>query len=296
MRFIQFFLGISLAFNSTISQAQVLCELNRGGAGVLPPTPTDPAPHSIDKITFHRILDEISNIYQPIFKQRGMKFKIVSEWDSNQFNAFASRGEPESVRYVTMYGGLASSPFMTEDGLRMVACHEIGHHLGGAPTYSESMNWASAEGEADYWGTLKCMRIVLSYQDNVAWVRRHPIDSFAQMACFRNFQTPNDQAICMRSVVAGLALARGLDFSTRPNYTKPSREKVAVTMEGHPDPQCRLDTYVAASLCPISPAYELNQYPQYKAFCDPRHVRQSNGVRPSCWYSKDPNPFNATRN
>ena len=77
-------------------------------------------------------------------------------------NAFAKQGA--STWEVHMYGGLARHQAVTADGFALVVCHELGHHLGGAPQKVDwfgRLRWASNEGQADYWGTAKCFRKLL---------------------------------------------------------------------------------------------------------------------------------------
>jgi hypothetical protein len=109
-----------------------------------------------------------------------------------------------------MYGGLARYPGMTEMGFQIVLCHEIGHHLGGQPTYNQGRDWASVEGQSDYWATLSCMKTL-------------GLDSMAG------------------SLVTASVLAR-LSGDRTPSRSTRDTSKVRTTYEGHPRAQCRLDT------------------------------------------------------
>ncbi len=55
--------------------------------------------------------------------------------------------------------------YLTTDGLAMVACHEIGHFLGGEPKKlrgrSNKKSWSSAEGQADYYAA-RCLEVYFS--------------------------------------------------------------------------------------------------------------------------------------
>jgi len=46
-------------------------------------------------------------------------------------NAYASV-DKQGQQFIHMFGGLARHPLMTEDAFLLVACHEFGHHYGGA--------------------------------------------------------------------------------------------------------------------------------------------------------------------
>ena len=64
-----------------------------------------------------------------------------------------------------MFGGLARHKLVTPDGFALVACHEMGHHLGGAPRRG---GWASNEGQSDYYATTKCARRIWAEDNNAA--------------------------------------------------------------------------------------------------------------------------------
>jgi len=72
-----------------------------------------------------------------------------------------------------MFGGLARHETMTPDGFATVVCHELGHHLGGVPKKFSwfGNSWASNEGQADYFGIMKCLRKMFEHEDNVKIVK-----------------------------------------------------------------------------------------------------------------------------
>ena len=117
---------------------------------------------NITKKEFNKILDSVKKVYGPIFKSQRMNFRIESQWEDKQVNAFA--GTRGSDRYILLYGGYARHKMMTKDAYLSVICHEIGHHLGGFPKKNAN-TWSSSEGQADYFSTLKCMKEVLREDD-----------------------------------------------------------------------------------------------------------------------------------
>ena len=106
---------------------------------------------------FHLLIDKVEKVFNPVFFKQGKKLKINRYWESPVVNASDQLLSDESV--INMYGGLARHSKMTTDGLALIICHEIGHHIGGAPKYHsrENGNWGSSEGQADYFATLKCL-------------------------------------------------------------------------------------------------------------------------------------------
>ena len=92
---------------------------------------------------FDEVLTRLQKIYDPDFAALGATFKIERDWDNEEVNAYADR--TGKTWLIHMFGGMARHPKLTGDGFALVACHEIGHHLGGAPKFSA--DWASVEGE-----------------------------------------------------------------------------------------------------------------------------------------------------
>ena len=117
----------------------------------------DKAAGGITQIEFNKVIDDINKIYGPIVKAKGAKLTIQKKWTDGTVNAYASRSG--KTWNVAMFGGLARYNIMTPDGFSLVVCHELSHHLGGAPKVGGN-DWASNEGQSDYIGTMKCMREV----------------------------------------------------------------------------------------------------------------------------------------
>jgi hypothetical protein len=99
---------------------------------------------------FNSVIESVETIYAPIISELGGTLKVVRNWSDSTVNAYAQRVGNEWR--VSMFGGLARHDTITADGFALVVCHEIGHHIGGAPrkTSTWSNPWASNEGQADY--------------------------------------------------------------------------------------------------------------------------------------------------
>lgn len=249
--------------------------------------------------TFRQFLVVAQETYRPIFQRAGLGLLEVRPlWASPDVNAVAYpedvRISPSSpvirVRRVDIYGGLARHPLMTAEGLMLVVCHELGHHLGGFPRYSEpGSEWASTEGQSDYFATAKCAREVFGrLQDNEIWAQRAAIPLEVRTMCQANFARDRRQAaICMRSAVGGLSLARvlgSLGPARAPvDFRTPNRTVVPVTFEGHPEAQCRLDTYFAGALCQAPSQVPFSSVEPRQGACTPDQ-RFRSGFRPTCWF------------
>jgi hypothetical protein len=239
---------------------------------------------SIGEERFNSIIEKIHEIYSPIFSEFGGVFQVVKKWNDGTVNAYAER-EGENWK-VVMYGGLARHQAITPDAFALVMCHEIGHHLGGFPRYS-GYHWASNEGEADYFGALKCLRRIWQFENNAEVVRTLRIPKYLMESCQKNWLRIDDQNLCIRVGMAGDSLAR-LFSAISPNhwvakFHTPDPKKVNVTLNSHPATQCRLDTFFQAALCEKSFQEEIGQIEELSGACH-KYTGQTIGFRPRCWF------------
>lgn len=244
----------------------------------------------IDEKTFTKVLDEVEAYYKPVFKTHGANFKVERKWKDGTVNAYATQNG--STWVITMFGGLARHVETTADAFAAVACHEIGHHLGGQPKYDGGMNWASAEGQSDYYATAKCLRRVFEKGGNWlteverAELRRAAVDPTVEKACADSFGvSTKDGEVCVRGSVAGLALARllaDLGGSAMPKFDTPDKNKVKSTDEAHPEAQCRLDTYFHGAICGVDKMIDFDEKDAKVGACNAPTV----GYRPFCWYAE----------
>jgi hypothetical protein len=209
---------------------------------------------------------------------------MVNKWDDDTVNAYANRSG--KVWHINMFGGLARHPLATDDGFMLVVCHETGHHLGGAPRYGGGSDWASNEGQADYFGALKCMKRVLERDDNVAFVADMVIDAEATKQCEMVYKNANEVALCQRIAMAGKSLGQllgDLGGNSKVNFNTPDKNIVKKTNDNHPAAQCRLDTYFSGSLCDKSFDEDFSQTSPIPGACIKRDGYKV-GPRPLCWY------------
>lgn len=185
---------------------------------------------------------------------------------------------------VNMYGGMARQRKMTVDTMMMIACHEIGHHVGGFPRSA----WASGEGQADYYGGLKCLRKVWANEDNIAVVSKMSVPSSVNQKCLAQFTRESDAALCKRIAMAGQSLTillADLHREGAPNFETPSKTVVSSIELGLNPLQCRLDTIYAASICNVDPDLEVSDTDPHQGVCS-RKLGTSLGARPLCWYKE----------
>lgn len=236
--------------------------------------------NTMTKKRFDEILDKVEAVYKPIIKAHGGILVVKRKWKNGTVNAYAK----QILKWwsINMFGGLARHPAITDDGFALVACHELGHHLGGAPRIGRS--WASNEGQADYFGTLKCFRQVFGSEDNISIVANMKVDTYAETQCRADWANEEDVALCIRSSMAGKSLANLLAGSSRSvNFKTPDSSVVSTTNDAHPAAQCRLDTYFSGTLCEVSKDVDVDKKDATIGTCN-RSTGHDVGVRPLCWY------------
>ncbi len=241
---------------------------------------------------FNNVLDTIQRLYGPEIAARGGVLQINRLWTDGTVNASAQQSGNKYI--LNMYGGLARHDAVTMDGFALVVCHELGHHLGGAPKLTSwyGNSWASIEGQSDYYANLKCLRRVFSDPASENFTRTRGSDETAQKACNAAFAKPEDRAICVRSTMAGKSVAylfKALhNDSVVPGYDSPDTSVVSTMYTQHPATQCRMDTYLQGSICRQPVSAKLSETDPAAGTCT-RSGGFDRGFRPLCWY-KPANP------
>ncbi len=195
---------------------------------------------------------------------------------------------------IMLNGGALRRPGFTRDETALIACHELGHLIGGEPTKltngggisviidgeddSGFRYRTSVEGQSDYWAASRCLKQYFSVQNNAAWETglNSPRNQQAAALCEKNYVTRVEQLICERSIESALRFAYDEWAYSKerksgipaPQVNTPDSVVVEQTRISHPSPQCRLDTFVAGALCK-----ECNS-----------DLNVTMGPRPSCWY------------
>jgi len=240
----------------------------------------------ISEVEFHSVLDHFEKIYSPIIKKEGGVLLLSRLWKEATVNASAQRFG--NTWMLNMFGGLARHPLMTIDGFRLVLCHELAHHLGGSPKIGGMRGyWASVEGQADYFASMKCFKRMVDGEDHSIVIQDQELPTILSNACERSFITKDEVLLCLRGGLAGLKLAEfmnSLKENQKPiSLDTPDLSVVKKTLKTHPEVQCRLDTYFRANICPLSFDVEINQKNEELGFCTTKNQLEY-GSRPRCWY------------
>lgn len=231
---------------------------------------------------FNAIIDKVITPYKSIVAKKLGILKVSRKWKDGTVNASAMRLGP--VWLVNMYGGLARHQYVTDDAFALVVCHELGHHLGGAPKVSMIINrWATNEGQADYFGAMKCFRRVFMNDDNQKIISTMNVPSLVQNQCEKSFSSENEIALCIRTAMAGKSLALLLGSGRSISFKTPDTSVVERTYNRHPQAQCRLDTYYQGALCDRDIDEKVSNRDPNKGVCT-RRSNYETGIRPLCWY------------
>jgi hypothetical protein len=254
---------------------------------------------SINGITqdeFNQAIDNVEKIYAPIVASLGGKLQIERKWEDGTVNAYATQSG--KTWKVAMFGGLARHATITTDAMSLVVCHELGHHIGGAPKKggsggggpwggSSQVTWASNEGQADYFATLKCLRKTWINDNNEVIAKSLKAPKLVIDMCNKvTNKNKIDTALCVRTSMAGQSVSNlfaALGKLPTPKFDTPDTKVVKRTDDNHPQAQCRLDTYYQGSLCDVSMNEDVSSSDEVQGTCH-GSLGHTVGLRPLCWF------------
>lgn len=251
--------------------------------------------NTISESEFNEAIDQVEEVYAPIIASMGATLQIERNWSDGTVNAYAQQAG--KVWKVAMFGGLARHKTITKDAMALVVCHEIGHHIGGAPKKGASNGgwwggsstpsaWASNEGQADYFATLKCLRKSWINDNNEAIVKSLNAPKMVTDMCKKTYKNKTDSALCVRTSMAGQSVGNlfaDLGKLPLPNFETPDTKVVTRTDDNHPQAQCRLDTYYQGSICDVNMNEDVSQTDEVQATCH-GSLGHKIGTRPLCWF------------
>lgn len=234
--------------------------------------------NGVKRSEFDGVLDQIQKVYGGIFEGLGGYLTLQTFWESSRVDAHSSQVRDSWI--IRIYGGVARHPAMTLDGLALVVCHEIGHHLAGFPQVS---SWAATEGNADYYATQTCLKKIwgLSFA-----ATQNEISEKAAERC----QEPGTwgSAFCVRAMEASYAVASFLaDLEdTSISWDQPDPTEVTSTNLDYPPVQCRFDTLMAGVFCERPSSHQWIPWNEKEMAASSCHALQNDkrGLRPRCWF------------
>ncbi|MCM2351723.1 MAG: hypothetical protein NDI69_17030 [Bacteriovoracaceae bacterium] len=296
----------AMVLGLSLSGSALTCTIDgQGNGGFLPEnnlyiSANQKSINGISEQEFNEAIDEVETVYAPIIAGMGAKLEINRNWDDGTVNAYAQQNG--KTWKVAMFGGLARHKTITKDAMALVVCHEVGHHIGGAPRKGQStgggggwwggnggsaINWASNEGQADYFATTKCLRKAWINDNNQAVVRKMVVPQDVTQLCQKTYKyNKEDRALCVRTSMAGKSVAElfaDLGKLPVPEFNTPDTKVVTKTDDNHPKAQCRLDTYFQGSVCDVSMNEDVSATDEVKGTCHPS-LGHTVGTRPLCWF------------
>lgn len=210
LRIILIFLFAVLAFQSAMA-ATDLSQLQQKNVGL------------VTKTEFSQTLRSFRRVFASYSAREGRELEFFLDWNEDWAQAFARRWETDQV---IVYGGIARINGSTVDSFALILCHELGHLYAGEP-FSDAHNRMAVEGQADWWATIECW-------DKI--VPELPLRA---------------GSVTERGFVASLIVASFFSENRNipaPRIETPDQTVVDVINRTHPEPQCRLDTFVAGLL------------------------------------------------
>ena len=115
---------------------------------------------AIQERQFTRIMDLVQALYAPDFIQRRQRLQIMGYWENERASASAHMQEDRDgkLAVISVTGGLARHPAITDGAFAPIVCHEVGHFLAGPPAVSGY----STEGQSDYYAAAACMKRIMN--------------------------------------------------------------------------------------------------------------------------------------
>lgn len=244
-----------------------------------------PMANDLTEKEFRTLIKDFEKFFAPsIDRDYNTELILIGSWASNTVNAYAEQDTKKFM--INIYGGLARHKDVTKDGVTATLCHELGHHLGGYPKKSTN-KWSSAEGQADYYATMKCLRRIWEKADNRLATASMEIPVALKTECAKTYASDEGKALCHRMGLAGRSVAlmiQDLDHdSLIPKFETPEREVVRVMNYQHPFSQCRLDTFFQGAICPVSESVEFSDSDETQGACHQK-LGDLRGLRPRCWF------------
>ncbi|HTN90256.1 MAG TPA: trypsin-like peptidase domain-containing protein [Sorangium sp.] len=199
------------------------------------------------------------------------------------------------------------------DVAAFIACHEIGHALGGFPfkhtgqqvqqvqglEMGQFGTVSSAEGQADYFASKECLPRLWSAEREVNARFRETVTAYVKTRCDEAWDGVEAQDLCYRLAAVAEAFGRWTERIPVPDLSTPDTSEQAVTNYYNPPPQCRADTIFQGALCQtkfrgtaipgLIPPYEqaLTFSAEVEAAAAPDSCTEGLGARPRCWFAPD---------
>jgi hypothetical protein len=193
---------------------------------------------AISQNDFHNINQNLLNIYKFSIYPKTIEMRELYENYGGAFNVDSANKIGD--RFIITLTGKILERNMSVEGYAIVACHEMGHILGGEPRQKSGLtSWSSTEGQADYFATNQCI-----------WPLLEKIPSSITTAndrCQKHFLSSKKAILCTRTMMGIEALIDYFNNSQniKASIHKKDPVKISKTLQKYPSVQCRVDTWIA---------------------------------------------------
>lgn len=243
------------------------------------------------------LLQQFHKFFEPIVASHGARLFTELDFTATSAGAMATRSYDHKKWFIKVWGGIPKFPSATEDTYTLILCHEMGHHIGGYPFYSHSVDeWAATEGQADYWATQACAKKLWRDQIEINSTFQNVTDS----GCEVLFTEGNEVNLCKRIYRAVDINAELEGKTSKGGMPSIKRRDASVAKElivSHPMAQCRVDSMLMGLRC--TREFNFNNIPGrgnplgQNTISSENEARSSScfvsdsfntGVRPLCWF------------
>lgn len=191
----------------------------------------------------------VEDFYAPIFKQSGKP--LIFRGNSGNAAYARTLEKAHFIRYDSMTINLnffsKVHKSTHEDIATSIGCHEVGHFLGGKPSWfdAEDMVYYAAEGQAEYFAETQCLPKLWSPAENEKFILSKAHDPQVLKLCSQ-YSEQSLTHLCIRLLSTSInKLTTNSPVATR--ISTPTLEIVEKTLSEvgeYPSPQCRLDQSV----------------------------------------------------
>ena len=174
---------------------------------------------------FYLIPVKIYSLFSPQILSLPYPFVFDFNWRSPFFGAGISNYEHQYK--LIILGGTTRIESFSEEAYAALVCHELGHLIGGAPYQTiAGAEWASAEGQADYFAASHCLPRYFAEKG----VPSHLISAHVEKAGF--------------DLINSLMAIEKNPNETPVRYIKKSQAVLETLINHYPTLACRYETFL----------------------------------------------------
>lgn len=272
------FLAFLLCLIFSIGAVQVSAyeyDFSKPEVYTFPLTPADQ-----DKLIYtSELMQFIESEYKTTIETTHLKARFAWNFDWQQTYLGAGTTYYQNTFTIMLLGGMVRAPGSNFSLIAFTLCHEVGHYLGGHPKQrfsgEDEDDWASAEGQADWFAAHSCLPKVYRYFKKHKPERLIEVSYLTEALPFCSSYSAHAD-LCQWMLSAGLGFVRFAHYYYERQSPlvslafEASERPIETVRSAYPSLQCRLDTAKQGTYC----ALESLGYKNINSQCQ----------RPACWY------------